>query len=128
MMRERYGCNGAPEYAPANTMNSDTKLLSPGRPRDAKNEIMRMSEYFGMSRDRPRNFGMSLVPALCLIVPASMKRAAVMMPWLNSWKMAPWMPMGLRLDAPKSTNPMWPIEEKAMSFFKSIWERQTRDA
>src|SRR5881628_2701964 len=110
MISARISTRFGDSYAPRKTMNSDQNELRLGRPSDAKNPMASTRENCGITFARPWSSGMSRVPVACLTEPASMNRIAVMMPWLNNWKIPPWTPNTVRLEAPRRTKPMCPIE------------------
>ena len=72
----------------------------------------------------PPNLAISLVPALCWMTPQTMKRTAVMRPCENIWKAPADIPIVPSVARPKSTMPMWLMEENATIFFRSFWARE----
>ena len=56
-----------------------------------------------------------------------MNSSAVIVPWVNIWITAPWMPIVVSAASPRITYPMWLIDELAIIFFRSplIWASAT---
>src|SRR5207245_6572114 len=108
--------------------DSGQERFRAGQPNGAKDPIGKKREDRRLPFGKALKSGIARVPVACFTDPASMNRIAVMIPWLKSWKIAPWTPMTVRLEAPSRTNPMWPTELYAIRRFRSTWARHTNAA